>query len=67
MFRVSSVLNRDNKQFGKSHMFDGKEDTCWNSDEVCIVLVYHINPIYIYYNIWIEQTQTNLTIISHLV
>jgi len=32
--RVSSVLNRDKKQFGKSHMFDGKEDTCWNSDEV---------------------------------
>ena len=36
MFRVSSVLNRDNKQFGKSHMFDGK-DTCWNSDEVFFV------------------------------
>jgi len=36
--RVSSVLNHDKKQFGKSHMFDGKEDTCWNSDEVCLVL-----------------------------
>jgi len=45
MFRVSSVLNRDNKQFGKSHMFDGKEDTCWNSDEVCIVSVYQIMPV----------------------
>lgn len=31
--RVSSVLNHDKMQFGKSHMFDGKEDTCWNSDE----------------------------------
>ncbi|XP_062816781.1 nuclear receptor 2C2-associated protein isoform X2 [Anolis carolinensis] len=31
--RVSSVLNRDAKQFGKSFMFDGKEETCWNSDQ----------------------------------
>ncbi|NWX93969.1 NR2CA protein, partial [Nothoprocta pentlandii] len=31
--RVSSVLNRDVKQFGKMHMFDGDEDTCWNSDQ----------------------------------
>ncbi|XP_025894668.1 nuclear receptor 2C2-associated protein [Nothoprocta perdicaria] len=31
--RVSSVLNRDVKQFGKTHMFDGDEDTCWNSDQ----------------------------------
>ncbi|KAL3866821.1 hypothetical protein ACJMK2_044083 [Sinanodonta woodiana] len=31
--RVSSVLNRDVKQFGKKHLFDGKEDTCWNSDQ----------------------------------
>jgi len=40
MFRVSSVLNHDKKQFGKSQMFDGKEDTCWNSDEVRVVLLY---------------------------
>ena len=33
-FRVSSVLNRDVKQFGKKFMFDGEEDTCWNSDQV---------------------------------
>ena len=33
-FRVSSVLNRDTKQFGKSHLFDGDEETCWNSDQV---------------------------------
>ncbi|KAM9369286.1 nuclear receptor 2C2-associated protein [Phaethornis superciliosus] len=31
--RVSSVLNRDVKQFGKQHMFDGSEETCWNSDQ----------------------------------
>jgi hypothetical protein len=32
LFRVSSVLNRDVKQYGKTFMFDGEEDTCWNSD-----------------------------------
>ncbi|XP_066273851.1 nuclear receptor 2C2-associated protein-like isoform X2 [Branchiostoma lanceolatum] len=31
--RVSSVLNRDVKQFGKKFMFDGDEETCWNSDQ----------------------------------
>lgn len=31
--RVSSVLNRDAKQFGKKYLFDGNEDTCWNSDQ----------------------------------
>ncbi|XP_068615458.1 nuclear receptor 2C2-associated protein-like [Brachionichthys hirsutus] len=31
--RVSSVLNRDVKQFGKKHMFDPNEETCWNSDQ----------------------------------
>ncbi|NWU73227.1 NR2CA protein, partial [Pterocles burchelli] len=31
--RVSSVLNRDVKQFGKKRMFDGSEETCWNSDQ----------------------------------
>uniref|UniRef100_U3JA17 Nuclear receptor 2C2-associated protein n=1 Tax=Anas platyrhynchos platyrhynchos TaxID=8840 RepID=U3JA17_ANAPP len=30
---VSSVLNRDVKQFGKQHMFDANEETCWNSDQ----------------------------------
>ena len=33
-FRVSSVLNRDVKQFGKKYLFDGEEETCWNSDQV---------------------------------
>ncbi|XP_063146879.1 nuclear receptor 2C2-associated protein [Candoia aspera] len=31
--RVSSVLNREVKQFGKKHMFDGNEETSWNSDQ----------------------------------
>ncbi|CAD7076663.1 unnamed protein product [Hermetia illucens] len=30
---VSSVLNKDVKQFGKSFMFDGEEDTSWSSDQ----------------------------------
>eukprot|EP00124_Ichthyophonus_hoferi_P004930 Ihof_evm4s616 gene=Ihof_evmTU4s616 len=30
--RVSSTLNRDVKQYGKKYLLDGKEDTCWNSD-----------------------------------
>ena len=32
--RVSSVLNRDSRQFGKKFMFDNHDDTCWNSDQV---------------------------------
>lgn len=32
--RVSSVLNKDTKQFGKKHLFDGESETCWNSNEV---------------------------------
>ncbi|XP_067369356.1 nuclear receptor 2C2-associated protein [Channa argus] len=31
--RVSSVLNRDVKQYGKKYMFDCSEETCWNSDQ----------------------------------
>uniref|UniRef100_UPI00358FFBC4 nuclear receptor 2C2-associated protein n=1 Tax=Myxine glutinosa TaxID=7769 RepID=UPI00358FFBC4 len=31
--RVSSVLNRDAKQFGKKHLLDGDVETSWNSDE----------------------------------
>lgn len=26
------MLNRDVKQFGKVFMFDGDDETCWNSD-----------------------------------
>uniref|UniRef100_A0A8D0L638 Nuclear receptor 2C2-associated protein n=1 Tax=Sphenodon punctatus TaxID=8508 RepID=A0A8D0L638_SPHPU len=31
--RVSSVISRDVKQFGKKYMFDSNEETCWNSDQ----------------------------------
>lgn len=31
--RVSSVLNRQVREYGKMFMFDGREDTCWNSDQ----------------------------------
>ncbi|KAG8221837.1 hypothetical protein J437_LFUL003471 [Ladona fulva] len=31
--RVSSVLNKDVKSYGKKHLFDGNEDSCWNSDQ----------------------------------
>ncbi|XP_072771181.1 nuclear receptor 2C2-associated protein isoform X2 [Nerophis lumbriciformis] len=31
--KVSSVLNRDVKQYGKKYMFDSNEETCWNSDQ----------------------------------
>ncbi|XP_060038406.1 nuclear receptor 2C2-associated protein isoform X3 [Erinaceus europaeus] len=32
--RVSSVLNRDTRQFGKKHLFDQREETCWTSDQL---------------------------------
>lgn len=31
--KVSSVLNKNVKEFGKQFLFDGLEDTCWNSDQ----------------------------------
>ncbi|GIX98574.1 nuclear receptor 2C2-associated protein [Caerostris extrusa] len=31
--RVSSVLNRNAKEYGKQYMTDNCEDTCWNSDQ----------------------------------
>ena len=39
-FRVSSVLNRNTRQFGKKHLFDQDEETCWNSDQVRHPLLY---------------------------
>lgn len=30
--KVSSVLNKDSKTYGKQYLFDGSEETCWNSD-----------------------------------
>ena len=29
---VSSVLNKNTKQYGKKHLMDGKDETCWHSD-----------------------------------
>lgn len=29
---VSSVLNRDVKQYGKANLFDNNPESCWNSD-----------------------------------
>ncbi|XP_053991762.1 nuclear receptor 2C2-associated protein [Hylaeus anthracinus] len=29
---VSSVLNKNNRLYGKKHMFDNCSETCWNSD-----------------------------------
>ena len=31
--KVSTVLNRQVNEYGKLFMFDGREDTCWNSDQ----------------------------------
>ena len=28
------MLNGNRKDYGPAHMFDGEEDTCWNSDQV---------------------------------
>ena len=39
---MSSTLNRDTKQFGKKFLFDGREETCWNSDQVLIIHSYAI-------------------------
>ena len=30
---VSSVLQKKHKEYGKKHLYDGKEETCWNSDQ----------------------------------
>ena len=32
------MLNRDAKQFGKQFMLDSRDDTCWNSDQVCVCM-----------------------------
>ncbi|KAJ1967685.1 Nuclear receptor 2C2-associated protein [Dimargaris xerosporica] len=31
--RVSSVLNKDVRNFGKQFLTDGSEETCWNSEQ----------------------------------
>lgn len=31
--RVSSVLNKDTKQYGKKYLLDGNDESCWSSDQ----------------------------------
>ena len=31
-YRVSSVLNKNVKEYGKKYLFDGNTETCWNSE-----------------------------------
>eukprot|EP01095_Lingulamoeba_sp_RSL-Kostka_P003065 TRINITY_DN13979_c0_g1_i1.p2 TRINITY_DN13979_c0_g1~~TRINITY_DN13979_c0_g1_i1.p2 ORF type:complete len:139 (-),score=29.03 TRINITY_DN13979_c0_g1_i1:15-431(-) len=31
-YSVSSVLNKDHKMYGRKHLFDESEETCWNSE-----------------------------------
>ena len=33
VYRVSSVLRRNVREFGPKHLFDDSLDTCWNSDQ----------------------------------
>ena len=42
---VSSVLDRNAREYGKKFLVDGEDDTCWNSDQVWQVdgLTYEIN------------------------
>ena len=30
---VSSVLQKNHREYGKKHLYDGKPETCWNSDQ----------------------------------
>ncbi|EGC36591.1 hypothetical protein DICPUDRAFT_31641 [Dictyostelium purpureum] len=31
--KVSSVLNKNTKEYGKEFLFDGSDETCWNSHQ----------------------------------
>ena len=37
--RVSSVLNKNAKEYGKQYMTDNCDDTCWNSAQVRKILI----------------------------
>ncbi len=39
-FRVSSVLNKNSKEYGKQYMVDNCDDTCWNSAQVCDLMIF---------------------------
>lgn len=43
--RVSSVLNKDNKNYGKKNLIDGSEESCWNSEAVRFI-------IFVLFNNW---------------
>ena len=30
---VTSVLMKNHREYGKKHLYDGKPETCWNSDQ----------------------------------
>ena len=30
--QVSSVLQKNHREYGKKFLYDGKSETCWNSD-----------------------------------
>lgn len=30
---VSSVLGKNHREYGKKHLYDGKQETCWNSEQ----------------------------------
>jgi hypothetical protein len=32
-YTVSSTFNKNHKEFGKKYLIDGRDDTCWNSDQ----------------------------------
>lgn len=41
--KVSSVLNRDVKNYGKQHLTDNDDETCWNSEQVCKIAITFIS------------------------
>ncbi|KRF98127.1 nuclear receptor 2C2-associated protein [Drosophila tropicalis] len=69
--RVSSVLNKDVKQYGKQYMFDDNEDTSWSSDEgssqwICLTLdePQTINGFCIQFQGGFAGQKSNITIYS---
>ncbi|EGG17257.1 galactose-binding domain-containing protein [Cavenderia fasciculata] len=45
--RVSSVLNKNSKEFGKDNMFDGSDESCWNSHQGSpqSVMIQFVDPL----------------------
>lgn len=63
VYRVSSVLNKDIKQFGKQNMFDGSDETCWNSHQVSHTLMIIVTHFSILKNPVIVATFTMMSLI----